>query len=414
MDMLNILYRRTGFKTNKSIPDFLPSIEKLFNILKEHVKEVYRLEDALIDSISFDHINSFGLFSETIKVDKYTKIIFGANLNALLDWSNSFLLTIDNEEYKLISHLLISKIAIQQAALNGRMKQAYVLSGHAINIIEECERKGFSGSSFISSFMTRNNAENHKHKMMKYIFMLAHEFGHVLYVNDLLTVQSKKIYQHINNCFASCGIDFMRKMYQWNNTLGMFKDITNDQLKSGNIDRASVENEMKLYEIIGHKGTENFIFSLEKIKHNERVIEELVCDLFAFEFVLEILGEDISKKILPDLYQLQVLLTLSSYFFSNPEINYTYSFLDAYSRYLVAPFNTDYLQDENLFWNDNVAGVLQSYVISLNKSLQPEFDELDLLYDQDLFSEVSEVVYSLGLLEDPNHWSDYDEFNKNQ
>jgi len=107
-------------------------------------------------------------------------------------------------------------------------------------------------------------------------------------------------------------------------------------------------------------------------------------------------------------------LTLSSYFFSNPEINYTYSFLDAYSRYLVAPFNTDYLQDENLFWNDNVAGVLQSYVISLNKSLQPEFDELDLLYDQDLFSEVSEVVYSLGLLEDPNHWSDYDEFNKNQ
>ncbi len=51
-------------------------------------------------------------------------------------------------------------------------------------------------------------------------------------------------------------------------------------------------------------------------------------------------------------------------------------------------------------------------MISLEKSLQPEFDELDLLYDDDLSLEVSEVIYSLGLLENPARWNDYDSFIK--
>jgi len=95
MEIADIFSRVTGFGANKLTPIFLPAIEEIFNILKDYVTSVYELDRKAVDSISFDYINALGLFCRTIRKDGLISIVFGANSDILLDWSNCLFSNVD-------------------------------------------------------------------------------------------------------------------------------------------------------------------------------------------------------------------------------------------------------------------------------------------------------------------------------
>jgi len=128
MDIKKFLAKSTGFPVTEYRPFFYESINELFIILKDYVKELYKIDGNLISHINFNMLNAIDVFSETIKYKNTTTIVIGASSDVLLDWINCNVNDTNKDHYAFDSKMIITKVVCQKLLANSRFHEASMIS----------------------------------------------------------------------------------------------------------------------------------------------------------------------------------------------------------------------------------------------------------------------------------------------
>jgi len=258
-------------------------------------------------------------------------------------------------------------------------------------VIDNMKKKGIS--------FYKEVEKNHNLKIMQYIIMISHEFGHILYNMGYLNEEKNIIDKYINSGIAFGHHDLDERLYLWEGTLNVVENMTWEKIKERKINIIDEELEkIKFKDFFSHDGQKDSLSFFKKIKNNNRIKEELTCDLFAYRFVKDVLDLELND-FYPNLVKLQIFMTLTGYLFENKSLsNNIDSFIEGFSRFIIMPGLSKENNTNIIYDNDLLDFLKISYMFSKYNKLYPSFTMFELMMDDKKYKEISNELYNDSLI----------------